>query len=172
MSFLKNLKSGSNLRKTVTFPGTDKQFELRLLSEEDKRQAVFAADSVFKDNPVGFHNVNDYQNERSIQQLYRVCVESGTDTPIAANIAEFRSLLTGPEKDILVDEYNAFDSENNPSPNTMTAEEFDKLIFDLKKNLKETIGNISNLSTLRQLSIYLANQLATLQTDSGSTSTQ
>lgn len=171
-SFLKSIKSGTKIRKVITFPGTDKQFEMRLLSEEDKRQAVFAADNLFREIPVAFHNVADYQHERTIQQLYRACVEVGTDTPIADSVSEFRSLITGPEMDILVDEYNAFDKENNPSPNTMTAEEFDKLIFELKKNSSETIGNISSLSTLRRLSIYLANQLATLQKDSGSTSMQ
>lgn len=170
MSLLKNIKAGTKCRKVVTFPGTDKKFDFRLISEQDKQSGNFAADALYKENAISFHNVNDYQNEKTLQQLYRACVELGTDTAIAENITEFRSLLTGRERDILVEEYNQFDEEFNPSPDTMSNEEFDKLVHDLKKKPMETVGSCSSLPTLRRLCIFLEKQLSTSQKVSGSIS--
>jgi hypothetical protein len=170
MSLLKDIKSGVKCRKLVTFPGTDKQFEFRLISEQDKQNGNFAADSLYKETTIGFHNINDYQSEKTLQQLFRACVEVGTDTPIAANISEFRSLLTGRERDLIVEEYNAFDEEFNPSPDTMSNEDFDMLLCDLKKKPIETVGSCLSLQTLRKLVLYLEKQLRISQTDSGSTS--
>lgn len=170
MSLLKLLKSGTNIRKKTTFPGTDKEFEFRLLTEQDKFESNFAADLLYKDHQIAFHNVGDYQNEKTNQMLFRACVESGTDIPIAQDMSEFRKYITGPERDILVDEYTAFDKECNPSPSNLTEAEFDKLLFEVKKNAAMTIGNCTSLHTLRRLSLYLASQPLPSPTDSGFTS--
>jgi hypothetical protein len=172
MSLLATLKSGKQIRKTVTFPGTDVQFEFRLLSEQDKFDAALQTDMLYKDNPVGFHNHNDYLNEKTTQQLFRACVIAGVDLPIAASITEFRKLITGNERDILIDQYNEFDRENNPSPNTLTKDEFDKLMFDLKKKPEQTIGSILNLQTARKVITSLVSQPVILPKDNGSISTQ
>lgn len=170
MSLLATIKAGKKIRLLVTFPGTDKQFEFRLLSEQDKLDAALQTDLVYKDTPVGFHNNNDYQNEKINQQLYRVCVEVGTDKPIADSITEFRKFMTGRERDLLIDEYNDFDQKHNPSPNTLSAEEFDRLMFDLKKKPEQTIGSILNLHTAKQVITSLVSQPAILPKDNGSTS--
>lgn len=171
MSLLATIKAGKKIRLLVTFPGTDKQFEFRLLSEQDKLDAALQTDIIYKDCPVGFHNHNDYLNEKTNQQLYRTCVEVGTDKPIADSITEFRKLMTGSERDLLIDQYNEFDQQYNPSPNTLNEPEFDQLIFNLKKKPEQTIGNILSLQIAKRVIISLVSQPAILPKDNGSTST-
>jgi hypothetical protein len=171
-NLLKKIKAGQANRRRLRWPGTDIDIELRLLSVQDSLDASLAADRLYKDNEnaVGFHNVSEYQLEKTIQQLYRACVEPGTNTPVVDSIAEFRRLVNGRERDMLVDEYSALDSECNPSPDTMSADEFDALVQNLKKKPSETTGSISSLSTLRRLCTFLASQPAHSPADSGCTS--
>lgn len=170
MTLLAKIKAGKNVRKTVLFPGTNQPLDFKLLSEQDKLDAGLQTDLLFKDTSVGFHNHNDYLNEKTTQLLYRACVETGTTTPIAGTITEFRKLITGRERDLLIDEYNEFDQEFNPSPNALSAEEFDKLMFDLKKKPETTIGTILNLQTARRVITSLVSHPAISPKDNGSTS--
>lgn len=168
-SFLKTILAGKKIRKLVTFPGTDQQFEFRLLSDQDKFEAAMQADILFKEVGVNFHNIERYHYEITKQELYRACVECGKETPIAASIIEFRALTTGRIHDILVDEYNVFDQEFNPSPMTMSDSEFDKFMFQLKKTPDQMIGNISSLPIARKLIKSLVSQLQSSLKDNGST---
>jgi hypothetical protein len=172
MGLLQKIKAGTSNRRTINWPGTDTQIDLRLLSNRDELDSTLAADRLFKDSEdrIEFHNLDAYQTERTMQQLWRACVEHGTDTPIAESIAEFRKLVTTHERDALVDEYNTLAEQCNPSPRELSDDEFDSLVAQLKKKPKETAGSISSLSTLRRLCRYLAFQPATSPRDSGSTS--
>jgi hypothetical protein len=171
-NLLSKIKNGSNNFVDVLFPGTSTLIRIKLLSNQDTLDATLAADKIFKasDVPVTFQNVNTYENEKTVQLLFRSCRNPDNGEPIAADVTEFRRLLSNEERSALIDEYNALAQECNPSPMEMDPAEFDALIAQVKKNIQETIGNISNLQTLRKLSRYLAEELLSLQKDNGPTS--
>jgi len=68
----------------------------------------------------------------------------------------------------LVAEYLGFEGECSPSPENLSAEEFDKVFTALKKNATETLGNITSTSTLKKLVRTMVDQLQISQSDSGS----
>lgn len=160
---LADLRAGVRMRKTIPFPGTQQQVDLKVLTNAEEQDAEFAAENVFKTAKIGieFHNVNNFNHEITVQKLYRSLRETGTDHPIAASITDFKSNITPIECDLLVEELNAFLEEFNPSPMTMTAEEFDGVVEGLKKNPSQTIGNISSFATLKRLALCLVQQLPT-----------
>lgn len=156
MSLLQQLKSGTNAQITVMIGAGE--IGMRLLSEQDMLDASMAADRLFADAkiPVTFQNVAMYEAEKTTQQIYRACVEPGTGNPVAENITEFRKLLSTSERAALIEAYNEFDQKMSPSPRAMPQDEFDALVFQVKKTPNETVGSISSLSTLRRLCSYLA----------------
>jgi hypothetical protein len=169
---LKMLKAGQANRRRVQWPGTDTDIELRLLSNAQISEASLAADALYNKQGVSvqLHNLDDWRREMTIQQLFRACVEPGTDTPVAATVAEFRELCSRTEADLLVQEYEALEQQTNPSPQEMSADEFDALLEQVKKKPQQTIGSISNIATLRRLSTCLASLLWTSPKASGATS--
>jgi hypothetical protein len=173
MSSLKLIKAGAANRRRIKWPGTDTDIELRVLSNAQISDASLAADTLYRKQgvSVALHNLDDWRREMTVQQLFRACVEPGTDTTVAATITEFRELCTRTEADLLVQEYSALEQEANPSPETLSEEQFDALIAEVKKKPEQTIGSISNIATLKRLASFLANQQYNLPTDSGSTST-
>lgn len=169
MSVLAKLKSGINNFKEVAFPGTGHKIRLQLLSEQDTLDSAIATDLLFRSYKVDveFHNINAFENEKSTQMLFRACRDIETGEPIAADITEFRRLITNEERTALISEYNSLAEECNPDPTMMEADEFDALVESVKKNPRETIGNISSLQTLKRLSLFLAEAPVTSQQDSG-----
>jgi hypothetical protein len=169
---LHRIKQGVKNHKTIPFPGSDNLVKMYLLSEKDTFEATVAAEQLFRSQKVeiNFHNVNAYENEKAVQMLYRSLIDPENNEPITESITEFRKLLTNEDRNLLIEEYNSLVEECSPSPKNMSIEEYDRLVELLKKNPVETIGNCSSLLTLKKLSMYLAEQLQSLQKDNGPTS--
>jgi hypothetical protein len=169
---LATLKAGKLNCCEINFPGTDKKVRLVVLSTQDTLDASLAADRLFAQEKIvpAFHNINTFENEKTTQMLFRALRDPETGDPVTQNISEFRRMLTNEERNALIEEYNVLAERCNPSPIEMPADEFDALIENVKKNPLETIGNISSLQTLKRLSLFLAEGLANLQKDNGSTS--
>ena len=166
---LSRIKAGLKNHKITSFPGTDVQVRINLLSESDILDAVAAADQMFKAKTlvVAFHTVNAFENEKAVQMLYRALRDADNVEPLATTITEFRKLLTSEYRAALIEEYNGLSEECSPSPLTLPADEFDRLVESVKKNASETIGSVSSLLTLKRLTLCLAEELASLQKDSG-----
>ncbi len=159
-SILAKLKSGKRNHIDTVFPGTDASLRIQILSNQEILDSSIAADRVFKlaDIQITFQNSNEYQNEKNTQQLFRACVDPETEKPFAADILEFRKLTTSEERDCLIDEYNKLSQDTNPSPENMAHDEFDAIVEAVKKNPKETIGNISSTRLLKKLLHSMASQ--------------
>jgi hypothetical protein len=172
MSLIEKLKAGRRNIKTIKFPGTDDDLILRVLSNAEIQEAVFAAERRFKaeDIPILDSTRDVYNDERTTQILFRA-LRNPKDAKKAlfSSDDELRALLTRDEKEILSQEYEAFQSECAPHPETMSDEEFDNLWEALKKS-PETALNFLSSGTLKRLLLYLASRPATSPTDSGSTS--
>ncbi|HEX2958024.1 MAG TPA: hypothetical protein VHO70_14415 [Chitinispirillaceae bacterium] len=166
---LSRIKAGLKNHKILLYPGTDVQVRMNLLSEADTLDAIAAADQMFKAKKleVTFHTVNAFENEKAVQMLYRALRDADNVEPLVSSIADFRKLLTSEYRTALIEEYNSLSEECSPSPVTLSADEFDRLIETVKKNPRETIGNTSSLSTLRKLTLSLAEELASLQKANG-----
>jgi hypothetical protein len=143
---------------------------VRLLTTQDVLDATLAADRIFADAgvTVSLQNIKVYEAEKDVQNLYRACTDEDGQ-PLAANITEFRKLLTVVDKERLIDAYNKLDTESNPSVSTMSAADFDILVETIKKN-PSTVSNVSNIVTLRRLVLFLASEQSNSQKDSGRTS--
>jgi tRNA(Met) C34 N-acetyltransferase TmcA len=167
---LERLKAGTDNRKTIPFPGTDTKVVIRPLSEAERQAAHFATEQHFRNKgiDVTMSTVEAYEAEKTIQLLYKA-VSDEEGNSLAATVRRFAELLTINEKNALVDEYMAHEMDSSPNPETLSEEEVDEILEDLKKN--QTIpGSVSSMSTARQLITSLANRLRTLQQASGSTS--
>lgn len=154
---LSRIKRGIKNYKILSWPGTETKVRLKLLSEEETLDAIAAADQLFQEKAIRVQfNVNAYDNEKSVQMLYRALMdETGRET-VASSITEFRRVLTNEDRVLLIGEYNSLIEECSPSPTNMPPEEFDRLVEALKKNAAETIGSISSFLTLKRLALFLA----------------
>jgi len=168
---LERIKAGTLISTAVEIPDRfgGGKINIRLLTNQDVLEATLAADRIFSDAgiPVSFQNIKVYEAEKDVQHLYRACTD-GEGKPLAANVTEFRKLLTVVDKGILIDYYNKLDEENNPSIDTISDAEFDTLVEAVKKN-PNTVSNVSSMNMLRRLAHSLASALASLQKDSGLT---
>lgn len=166
------LKAGTRNERAVSWPGTEHQVLLRVLSNQDTLDAAIATDRFFKDadTAVAFQNIGVYEAERDTQELYRACLDPESKKPFAPSIADFRRLLSIGTRRALIEEYNRLDEECNPRPLQMPDGEFDALVESLKKKPEETLGKISSSAILKKLCLFLASQPATSLKDSGSTS--
>jgi hypothetical protein len=165
---LLRIKRGILNHKIIQWPGTQTGIRLNLLSEADSFDAITDADLLFqaKKVPVLFHNVNAFENEKSVQLLYRAIKTPDTNEPVASSITEFRRMMSNEDRELLIAEYNALVVECSPSPTNMPAEEFDRMVESLKKNALKTVGSISSILTLKRLALYLV-EIANLPKDSG-----
>lgn len=169
-NLLERLKRGTENKKTIKFPGTETNIQIRVLSEAERQAAHFAAEQHFKRQgiDVSMATVEAYEAEKTIQMLYRALSDE-EGKALAHTPMRFAELLTIDEKSALVDEYMAHEKDCSPNPETLSEEEIDEIFESLKKN--QTIpGNVSNIAIARQVIISLANRLRTLQQASGSTS--
>jgi hypothetical protein len=168
---LSRLKLGSDNIKLVDFPNINNQkIALRILSQKEIQEASFATERHFKSEKIELNMVtaSDYDTEKSVQMLFRALRDpEKLQESISATITEFRSLLTRQEISALADEYLAFESECSPSLDTLSGDEFDKLVSDLKKKPEQTIGNITSLQMLRRLLLTMVKQPVKSLTDNG-----
>jgi len=157
-NLLDKIKAGSLNKKEITWPGTDQKVHLRVLNENDHLQASLSADKIFEGTPIAIQNMDQYNAELETQYLFRAIEDPETGKRLFNTITEFREIVTPEIKNKLAEELDSFHEECSPDPYKMSDEEFDKMILNVKKNAKETVGNVSNINTLRELIIYLANQ--------------
>jgi hypothetical protein len=172
---LQKLKAGTDNIKIIKWPGTSTDVALRILSQRDQQDALFATERLFKSEKIDVHMVTaeEYENEKTTQILFRALRDpQKIDDSIVANVTEFKTLLSREEKRVLIEEYLLFESECSPSPENLSADEFDKIFTALKKNAPETIGSITSSSTLKRLITTLVKQLEISQSDSGSRTTR
>jgi hypothetical protein len=176
MGLIEKLKAGKRNIKIMPFPGTDENIGLCVLTEAETQEALFATEKYFKQNDVEVSAmlVTSYNSEANTQTLFRAIVDparqdtNGSYERYFKNIDEFRKLIGREAKDILIEEYNAFEEECSPSPLNLTEEELEKIIAEVKKS--PTSGNDLSFRTLKKLTMYLVDRLSSLQKDNGSTS--
>lgn len=171
-NLLQKIKAGRKNYVDVQLPGVDDAtVRINILTGQDTLDSSMAADAIFKaaEINVSMANIKAYEEEKVTQCLYRSCRDLDGN-PLAPTISDFRRLLTTPIKDYLTERYNALDAECNPSPDNMPDAEFDALVENVKKNPLEALSNVSNMSTLKRLALFLASPPSSLQTGSGPTS--
>lgn len=157
MNLLEKIKAGSNLKKTIKWPGTDEKIQIRLSNDKDSLESTLAADDIFSNTKIGIENLDAYRSEKETQLLFR-CILDSDGKPIFKNITLFRDVLTTDIKDVLAEEIAVFEEENNPNPDTMSDAEFDKLKLEVKKNAIQAVSNITNINTVKKLLVSLINQ--------------
>ena len=157
MGLLEKLKAGKKNIKVLKFPGTEEDIGLSVLTEFETQEAVFAAERRFNDAGIEITatTLGVYNAEVNVQLLFLTMTNpSGGKSPFK-DAGELRGLLTRESRNILVDEYNAWEDECNPSPLRMSDDDFEKLFGALKKNAGASGSDLS-LRTLRGLITYLA----------------
>lgn len=168
---LQRIKLGTRATKLVTWPGSPEKVLMRILSQQQRQEATFATEALFRGAKVDINMVtaNEYESEQATQMLFKSIRDpAAPDEAICASVTDFRKALSADEKRILLDEYVAFEKEISPSPDNMSDDEFDALLSELKKTPDKTIGSISSISTLKRLLLSLAYQPAALPKASGS----
>jgi len=161
MNLIDKIKAGSQAKKTIDWPGIEgAKVDIRVCSESDHLQSSMATDELFKDVKVALENVDTYNAEKETQLLFRAIQDPETGKQLYKNITEFRSILTPEVKDALADQLFALHEEFSPDLTTISNEDFDKLVADVKKNTAEAIQTQSNIYTLRKLVLFLASQLS------------
>jgi hypothetical protein len=137
---IEKLKAGKRNMRTLAYPGTENEIGITVLSEAETRDAIFATERVFKEAEieVSAMTVSAYTAENNTQVLFRAIVDpkrqkkDGTYERLFKDVDEFRSLLRREEKEILIEEYNAFEKEC--SPVDPSEEELEALSEEVKKN--------------------------------------
>ena len=159
-SLLKKMKLGSENRKTIKFPGTDQDIVIKILSDLEKQEAAVAAYNYMKinDMPYDVLATSDiYEDELVSQCLWRACLNPENQyEKFATTVKEFKKITTD-EKSYLTNVYNNFEQECSPVVEDMTEDQFKSLVEDLKKNVKSTLSNISDMSTLKRVISFLVN---------------
>jgi|GEM_PF-778832 hypothetical protein len=179
MGLIEKLKAGKSNIRIMKFPGTDEDIGITVLTEGETQEAMFAAERLYKDSKIEVSGVTvgSYTSEQNTQILSRALVDPGRKKADGSyeryfkSVGELRGLLRREAKETLIEEYNRFEEETSPSPLKISAEELDILLEDIKKN-PETVGNVSSFCMLRELTLYLVNQLVILQKGNGSTSSE
>lgn len=169
-SFLEKIKLGTSNSKAIKWPGTDTDVCLRILSEQDRMEALFAAERLFKSEKIesNLMTAEQYDNEKIIQILYRAlrCMDN-QEQPLASSITLFRKAITREDTKVLISEYINYEQECSPSPGNLGPEAFDKLLLDIKKNPATISTNILSLQTAKRLLLTLVSPPQSLPTDNG-----
>lgn len=168
MSFvLDRIKAGTRNSKAITWPGTETPINLRVLSNQETQAAMFAAVGHFNRAEVPAdrsHTIEDYEQEKTIQQLYRALSSADPDDagkPITKNIDTFRALVNREEVNALVEHYREWERECSPNPEHMDADAFEEFLETLKKKPDAIIGLVSNIALARRLLRSLVSPLST-----------
>jgi hypothetical protein len=162
ISLLEKLKAGTRNIHVIKFPGTDQDVALRVLTNAETQAALFEAETYFKKRGIEINSatIEAFTDEHTTRQLaFALRDPDNPDIPFSQNADELRSLLVTAEKDILVEEYSAFEEEASPSPDNLSEEEMDRILEEVKK--KPETGNALSISLLRKLFIYSVNRPST-----------
>ena len=98
---LDRLKLGTSNIKLVKWPGSDVQVTIRILSQQDIQEAIFATDRLFKSNKIepSLVTAEEFDNEKQTQVLFRTVRDpEDMEKPICQTVEEFRRSLTREEK--------------------------------------------------------------------------
>lgn len=170
MSILDKLKAGRNVTKT--FKLGDVEMGLRLLTERDYQDAGWAANDLLVEYKAELKTANAdlFESEKATHLIQRFLIDPVSKTPVFESADQVLDVLTRDERAAVGEAYFDFEREFSPSERTMSATDFDALIEDVKKKPDHTRLNDLSGATLKRLVTILATQLASLPTDSGSTS--
>jgi len=157
-NILEQLKLGTANVRLIDFPGTTRKVALRVLSIAERQEAVFSTERHFKAEKIETSMVtaNEYDAEVATQMLFRALrdPEKLTDA-ICPTLIQFRQLISRDEREMLMDSYLAFEKEVSPTPETLSGDEFDRVVSELKKKQDITILNSLSIHTLRKLVLIL-----------------
>ena len=175
MNLLEVLKAGKKNIKRLKFPGTEQEIGITVLTDGEVQEAIFSAERYFKEKGIEITatTLGTYNAEVSTQMLFRAIIDpekkkvDGTYEP-AFKKSDDLHLASSAQKAELVEEYNAFENECSPSPDTLSKDELEKLFDDVKKNPLN--GNSLNSRTAKELILYLASLAANSPKASGSIS--
>lgn len=163
---------GRRHTKVGHFPDKpDDTFRWRVLTGTEKQECQACAIRRFNELgiPPELRMYQDLEEELTWQVLFRgMRDESDPGTlndpypkSFAANVDELRDLLTVDERDALLIDYLDFESEVDPSPETVNAEVIQQITIALKKKESERLRALNDFdsATLRS---YLATTVAPL----------
>jgi hypothetical protein len=161
-NLLSRIKLGTSNAKLVKWPGSEELVSLRILSLQERQEAGFATERHFKTSGIDLNmaTATDYDEEKAIQMLWRALKDPKENAPLCKDIGGFRCALTREEKTTLIDEYLTFERDCAPSPENLTAEEFDLFVSEVKKTPEEMLSASYSTSMLKKLCKSLASQLA------------
>ncbi|TCS38478.1 hypothetical protein EDC30_102217 [Paucimonas lemoignei] len=167
---LAKLKAGRDALGTVEVNGV--KLGLRILVEQDYQEAGLAADALLAEHntELSLSNSEVFEAEKTIQLIARAAVDPANKQPVFPTADEARSTLARHDKDRIIEKYLEHEKKFSPSYRTLSDEEFDALIEEVKKNPETTRLNDLSGDLLRRLTATLASQLSSLQKDSGSSS--
>ena len=176
MNLIEKLKAGKRNIKVIKWPGTDEEIGLTVLTESDIQDSIIDAERLIKAKGIEISatTIGLQASEQNTQILYRALVNpekkkaDGACERYFRTADEFRAIVTREVKDLLIEEYNAWEAERSPSPLKLTDDEFQKIFDEVKKT--PTYGNDLNLITLRGLITSLAGREAKSPKASGSIS--
>ncbi|WP_031438173.1 hypothetical protein [Methylobacter tundripaludum] len=160
MNLLERLRAGKSVIKTVTLNGVD--LGLRLLSENDYLEAGLAVIDFFKArkiDDVNLANSDLFEDEKTIQLLFRALVMPGSGDPVTESVLLLRKSLDREDKAYLIKQYLEFEKEYSPMAGYNMAEAEFEALFDTLKKTPETV-NLSalNSETLVRLITALVSQ--------------
>jgi len=166
------LKLGTRNMKTIKYPGSDEDVTMRILSNAEIQEAVFATERHFlaADVVANTMTLDSYEDERTTQMLVRALRDpEDPKKPFAPSADELRRQLTREVKDILATEYAAFEQECSPALEKMTGDELEALWEEIKKKPQTQLNSLS-FGTRTRLLLYLASLPSISPIPSGSTS--
>jgi len=139
---LEAIKRGIKNSKVVLWPGSTVEVVVRILSKQEAQEAFFAAEQRFQREKVQvqLHNLEEFQEERAIQQLFRAVRDVDGGAPLATSVEVFRSLISRDDVDRLTEIYSAFEDEVGGNLESATEEEVEILLSELKKSQRQFLG--------------------------------
>jgi hypothetical protein len=150
---LEAIKRGISNSKVVLWPGSTVEVVIRILSKQEAQEAFFAAEQRFirEKVQVQLHNLEEFHEERAIQQLVRAVRDVDGGGTLATSVEVFRSLISRDDVDRLTEIYSAFEDEVGGNLESASEEEIDLLLSELKKKPEQVLGSVSNIGTLKRL---------------------
>lgn len=140
---LQKLKAGASAIRKVRLPraGTDgndgPELGLRILTEADYLDAGLGGIETMRvsgHEEAGLANSDLFEACRLSELLLRALVDPATGKQLANNSGELRGVLTRADKNYLIEQYLDHEREFSPSEANMSAEDFAKLLDEVKKS--------------------------------------
>lgn len=162
MSLIERIYAGKRNFRVILWPGSSMRAKLRILGRGEIQEAQRAAHDHFKTlelSPDELHNMESYEDEKTIQILYRSLASAEAEEegkPIADSIDEFRILLSRRDQMALVHEYELLEDECAPDVDRMSETQLGSFIEVLKKNPEETLSSVRDIAFARRLLRSLA----------------